>query len=267
MLTELLRGESATAGPSAALARYETYRRGLRDELGTEPGTGLKAVQRELRRGGTPAVRHGVLLEPNQLLGREEDITAVLRLLRTARAVTVVGPGGLGKTRLAHAVGHRAEQRVVHFVPLAGVTTDSDVAAEVAAALGAGERRPGGVGGHAPADPVAAVRAALGTGPALLILDNCEQVVRGAADLARGLVSASKDLRVLATSRAPLDLTSEALYALPELGPDMAAELFTQRARAARPDVDLPPHAVAELCRHLDGLPLAVELAAAGRSG
>lgn len=267
VLTELLRGESATAGPSAALARYETYRRGLRDELGTEPGTGLKAVQRELRRGGTPAVRHGVLHEPNQLLGREEDITAVLRLLRTARAVTVVGPGGLGKTRLAHAVGHRAEQRVVHFVPLAGVTTDSDVAAEVAAALGAGERRPGGVGGHAPADPVAAVRAALGTGPALLILDNCEQVVRGAADLARGLVSASKDLRVLATSRAPLDLTSEALYALPELGPDMAAELFAQRARAARPDVDLPPHAVAELCRHLDGLPLAVELAAAGRSG
>ncbi|GAA2606178.1 hypothetical protein GCM10010304_65580 [Streptomyces roseoviolaceus] len=261
VLAELLRGEAATAGPSAALTRYEAYRRELRDELGTDPGAGLKAVQRELLRGEAPAVRHGVPHEPNPLLGREEDIAAVERLLRASRAVTVVGPGGLGKTRLAHAVSRRAEQRVVYFVPLAGVTADADVTAEVASALGAGEGRPGAaMSGH---DPVSGILGVLGSGPALLVLDNCEQVIAGAAGLVRALVSSSKDLRVLATSRAPLGLTSEAVYALPQLQLATSVELFTQRARAARSGVELPPDAVAELCRHLDGLPLAVELAAA----
>ncbi|MEU5698158.1 ATP-binding protein [Streptomyces aurantiacus] len=263
LLAELLRGEAATAGPSAALTRYEAYRRELRDELGTDPGAALKAVQQELLLGEAPVVRHGVPHEPNPLLGRDEDIAAVERLLRASRAVTVIGPGGLGKTRLAHAVSRRAEQRVVHFVPLAGVTADEDVTAEVASALGASEGRPGAVSGHASADPVSGILGVLGSGSALLVLDNCEQVVRGAADLVQALVSSSRDLRVLATSRAPLGLTSEAVYALPELGPDTSAELFTQRARAARSGVQLPPDAVAELCRHLDGLPLAVELAAA----
>ncbi|NUS10074.1 MAG: AfsR/SARP family transcriptional regulator, partial [Streptomyces sp.] len=109
----------------------------------------------------------------------------------------------------------------------------------------------------------AAVAAGLGQGPALLVLDNCEQVVAGVADLVRALVSLSRDLRVLTTSRAPLGLTSEAVYALPELSRERAVELFTQRARAARPGVELPEAQVAELCRQLDGLPLAVELAAA----
>ncbi|MER5824156.1 AfsR/SARP family transcriptional regulator, partial [Streptomyces mirabilis] len=146
------------------------------------------------------------------------------------------------------------------FVPLAGVTADEDVAAEVASALGAGEGRPGAVRGH---DPVSGILGVLGSGSALLVLDNCEQVIAGAAGLVQALVSSSRDLRVLATSRAPLGLTSEAVYALPELGLDISVELFTQRARAARPGVELPPDAVAGLCRHLDGLPLAVELAAA----
>ncbi|WP_019056140.1 ATP-binding protein [Streptomyces prunicolor] len=258
VLGELLRGEAATAGPSAALTRYEAYRRELRDELGTDPGAGLKAVQQELLRGEAPVARHGVPHEPNPLLGRDEDIAAVEGLLRSSRAVTVVGPGGLGKTRLAHAVSRRAEQRVVYFVPLAGVTADADVAAEVSSALGAGA-----LSGSASGDPVTVMLGVLGSGPALLVLDNCEQVVRGAADLVQALVSSSKDLRVLATSRSPLGLTSEAVYALPELGLGVSAELFTQRARAARSGVELPPDAVAELCRHLDGLPLAVELAAA----
>ncbi|NEC86557.1 BTAD domain-containing putative transcriptional regulator [Streptomyces sp. SID12501] len=260
VLAELLRAEAASAGPSAALTRYEAYRRELRDGLGTDPGAQLRSVQQELLSGEAPVVRHGVPHEPNPLLGRDEDIAAVERLLRASRAVTVVGPGGLGKTRLAHAASRRAEQRVVYFVPLAGVTADADVAAEVASALGAGEKRPGAMGGH---DPVSGILGVLGSGPALLVLDNCEQVVAGAAALVRALVSSSKDLRVLATSRAPLGLTSEAVYALPELQLTTSVELFTQRARAARPGVELPPDAVAELCRHLDGLPLAVELAAA----
>ncbi|GAA3104852.1 hypothetical protein GCM10010449_29890 [Streptomyces rectiviolaceus] len=263
VLAELLRGQAATAGPSAALTRYEAYRRELREALGTDPGAGLKAVQQELLRGDAPVVRHGVPHEPNPLLGRDEDIAVVERLLRASRAVTVVGPGGVGKTRLAHAVSRRAEQRVVHFVPLAAVTAADDVALEVATALGAGEGRHGVVSAHAAADPVSGILGVLGSGPALLVLDNCEQVIQGAARLVQALVASSKDLRVLATSRAPLDLTSEAVYALPELGIDTSVELFTQRARAARTGVELPPDAVAELCRHLDGLPLAVELAAA----
>ena len=105
--------------------------------------------------------------------------------------------------------------------------------------------------------------AALGPGPALLVLDNCEHVVRGAADLVHALVSLSKDLRVLTTSRAPLGLSSESVYLLPELDLATTAELFGQRARAARPDADLPASAVRELCGRLDGLPLAAELAAA----
>ncbi|WP_335978010.1 ATP-binding protein [Streptomyces sp. CA2R106] len=267
VLAELLRTQAATAGPSAALTRYEAYRRGLRDRLGTAPGARLRSVQQELLREQTPAAVHGVPHEPNPLLGRDADVEAVLHLLRDARAVTVVGPGGLGKTRLAHAVSRRAEGRVVHFVPLAGVTADQDVAAEVAAALGAGDARHPASTAPASAstapDPVSGILGALGPAPALLVLDNCEQVVHGAADLVRALVASTRDLRVLATSRAPLDLTSEAVYALPALGPATSAELFTQRARAARPGADLPPDAVAELCRHLDGLPLALELAAA----
>ncbi|CAM5312566.1 AfsR/SARP family transcriptional regulator OS=Streptomyces fumanus OX=67302 GN=GCM10018772_11460 PE=3 SV=1 [Streptomyces fumanus] len=145
-------------------------------------------------------------------------------------------------------------------MPLAGVTADADVAGEVASAVGAGEGRP--FAGGAP-DVVGGIVTALGAGPVLLVLDNCEQVIDGVADLVRALVSRSRTLRVLATSRAPLGLTSESVYALPELSLRTSAELFAQRARAARPGVELDPAAVTEICRHLDGLPLAVELAAA----
>ena len=160
-------------------------------------------------------------------------------------------------------MSRQAEQRIVHFVPLAGVTADGDVAGEVASALGAGG--PGRTPSQraVPAGRRRRHRGVLGPGPALLVLDNCEHVLRGAAELVRALVSMTKDLRVLTTSRAPLGLSSESVYLLPELGLPTSVELFGQRARAARPGVDLPADAVEELCRHLDGLPLAVELAAA----
>jgi predicted ATPase len=92
---------------------------------------------------------------------------------------------------------------------------------------------------------------ALGPGPALLVLDNCEHVLGGAAGLVVSLVSMTRDLRVLTTSRAPLGLSSESVYQLPELSMSTSVELFRQRARAARPGADLPADAVEEVCRHL----------------
>ncbi|NUT47710.1 MAG: AAA family ATPase, partial [Saccharothrix sp.] len=236
VLVELLRCEAVVVGPAAALARYEGYRRVLRDGLGADPGAALQAEHRRLLQGVAPVVRHGVLHEPNPLLGRDDDIAAVKALLRTSRVVSIVGPGGLGKTRLAHAVARRAEVPTVTFVPLAGITADEDVAREVAAAVGA--HHPGR---PVTGDPTALVVAALATGPSLLVLDNCEHVLAGVADLVRVLVATTAEPRVLTTSRAPLGLSSESVHLLPELGQDAGVELFGQRARAARPGVDLPP--------------------------
>ncbi|HEY1180357.1 MAG TPA: AAA family ATPase, partial [Phytomonospora sp.] len=255
VLLELLRSEAATLGSAAALARYDDYRTGLRDELGSDPGSALKAVHRELLQAEAPVVRQGVTHEPNRLLGRDADLQAVTDLLHTSRVTSIVGPGGLGKTRLAHAVGRAADQRLVQFVALAGVTAEKDVAAEVAGALGVREK-PG-------TELVAGIVSALTGRSTLLVLDNCEHVLDGVAELVGALVSMAPETRVLTTSRAPLGLSSETVYALPELDLATAVELFAQRARAARPNAELPAAAVEEVCRHLDGLPLAVELAAA----
>ncbi|MFB9300971.1 ATP-binding protein [Kibdelosporangium philippinense] len=219
---------------------YDQYRRRIADELGTDPGFALQALHQRLLRGET--LKKGVAHEPNALLGRDSDIAAVTNLLRESRVTSIIGPGGMGKTRLAHAVSREAEYHV-YFVSLAGVATDTDVEDEVVAAVG--EQRLNSLES------------------ALLVLDNCEHVLDGAGKLAQELVSASKDLRILTTSRARLGLSSETVYPLSELPLPAAVELFSQRAKAVRPGVDLPSGAVKELCTHLDGLPLAIELAAA----
>ncbi|GLF94966.1 ATP-binding protein [Streptomyces yaizuensis] len=270
LLLELMRCEASVSGAAVALMLYDRHRRALRDELGTDPGPALRAFHQELLRGERPAIRRGVPHEPNQLLGREADIAAVERLLGVSRVTSIVGPGGLGKTRLAGAVGRRSGARSVHMVALAAVTDDADVADAVAEAVGARDpsrspQHPPGspAGGRRTADLVGAIVPAVGSGPALLILDNCEQVVAGVADLVGALVAATRELRILTTGRAPLGLSSESVHLLPELDPRAAVELFGRRARAARPGVELPRDEVAEVCRRLDGLPLAIELAAA----
>jgi predicted ATPase len=256
ILLELIKAEAAARSPAAAMTRYDTYRRLLRDELGADPGPALRQAHQKLLQDEQPTVRRGVIHEPNPLLGRDDDLAAIGNLLNTARVVSIVGPGGLGKTRLAHAVSRASTKRAVQFVSLGGVAPDGDVAAEVASAVGTVEFA------KVEAGVVAGIGEALGAG-ALLVLDNCEHVLGAAADLVAALVATARDLRILATSRAPLGLSSESVYLLPELDQPTSVELFRQRATAARPGVDLPAAAVADLCARLDGLPLAVELAAA----
>lgn len=183
-------------------------------------------------------------------------------LVRTARVVSVLGPGGLGKTRLAHVVGRSAEQPSVHFVELAGVTTAEGVALEVADALGVRESVVNR-GRPRREDVLGRIVEAVAAAPTLLILDNCEHLVGAVADLVSGLVARTPDLTVLTTSRAPLGLAAERVYLLPELSLEDGVALFTERAVAARPGVRLDPAGVRSLVSVLDGLPLAIELAAA----
>ncbi len=227
-------------GAPTALARYERHREQVRDSLGTDPGPALQRLHAELLVRDSP-VREGLHHDATRLIGRDADVTALRATLASSRVVSIIGAGGLGKTRLAHLIGRLAEQPVVHFVELAGVTSPDGVAVEVGSVLGVRES----VAGrrlHATArthDLHTRILEQVGGAPALLILDNCEHVVEAVADLVAVLVARAPMLRVLTTSRAPLGLAAERVYPLPQLGRDDAVELFRERATAARPGVRL----------------------------
>ncbi|MBW4718481.1 BTAD domain-containing putative transcriptional regulator [Saccharothrix obliqua] len=252
---QLVRALHAEGRTAEALTEFEDARRRLADELGVDPTPGLAAAHLAVLRNEEPVTRRGVPAPLTGFVGRDEELARLADL--DARLVTVCGPGGTGKTRLAVEFAARTAPDAC-FADLSGLTAGDAVAPAVLAALGVRESglRPGR------ADPVARLVAALDR-DLLLVLDNCEHVVAEAAGLVRLLLTRCPRLRVLATSREPLGLTGEALLPLEPLDLDHAVRLFTDRAAAVRPGVPPDDAAVAAICVALDGLPLAVELAAA----
>ena len=264
LLADLLRSEAEVRGPAVALERFERYRRDLRDRLGTDPGEPLQRAHRGLLALDRP-VRRGVRYDATELIGRGDDLLRLRALMAGSRVVTIVGAGGLGKTRLAHVLARDAAVPMVHFVELAGVTAAEDVAVEVGSVLGVRDSvsSRSALTAQQRADIRARIAQRLGQSPGLLVLDNCEHLIEAAAELVAFLISAAPDLRVLTTSRAPLAIAAERVYPLGELKAADAAELFRERAVAARPGLRLDEQVVASIVTRLDGLPLAIELAAA----
>ncbi|MEI7059199.1 BTAD domain-containing putative transcriptional regulator [Nocardioides sp. CCNWLW239] len=259
----LLRAIAAVQGVPAALERFEAYRAGLADGLGVDPSPRLRAVHTELLARDRP-VRSGLRYDADMLIGREPDAAEVSALLKSSRVVTILGPGGLGKTSLAQVIAHRAEQPVVHFVELVGVTAPEDLVSEVGSALGVRDSvaQRDRLTPEQRADVRSRIAQQLDGAPTLLVLDNCEHIVSAVADLVAFLVAAVRDLTVLTTSRSPLAIGAERVYPLGRLGTYDGRELFRRRAVGARPDVHLDEARVDEIVTRLDGLPLAIELAA-----
>jgi predicted ATPase/DNA-binding SARP family transcriptional activator len=261
-----------------ALAAYRRARDMLDAELGIEPGQELRALEqavlRQEVRAPPPAARHNLPARLTSFLGREEELAAVEGLMGEARLVTLTGTGGAGKTRLALEFAASAAEDFrdgVWLTDLAGLADVGLVPSLVMQALGV--RQSGEVAA------VDALRYRLRSAELLLVLDNCEHLLGGCAELAVTLLGGAPGLRVLATSREPLGVPGEAVYRVPPLAvpPESsdaqvlagaaAVRLFLARAAAARPGAGAAPTAVvARICRELDGLPLAIELAAARAS-
>ncbi|MEV0406846.1 BTAD domain-containing putative transcriptional regulator [Actinoallomurus sp. NPDC050550] len=276
----LIRALSVDGRPAEALAAYESIRRRLADELGSDPGTELRQAHLTVLRGDRPErgrPKDNLRAPLTNFIGRAEELTRIHARLREGRLVTLVGPGGVGKTRLATVFADGITDRVdggVWLVELAPVAAAGDVARAVLAALGPREvGMPDASAGSR--DPMRRLIEVLAHSEALLVLDNCEHVVEAAAGLVDELLARCRRLRVLATSREPLGVAGERLcpvapLPLPAPGAPAAespaVRLFADRAVAVCPDFVVTEDAaveVAEVCRRLDGLPLAIELAAA----
>lgn len=248
-----------------ALAVFRDARHRLDEELGLEPGPELRALEQAilLHDPSLRAARPALPAPATATIGRGREIEAVVSMLEVARLVTLTGPGGIGKTRIALEVARHAavrDRERVHLAWLATVSDPVDVPAALAAAVGVapnpGER------------PAEAIVRRLAAQPALLVADNLEHVLDATSLLAE-LLAACPRLRILATSREPLRLRGERCLPVEPLAVADGVVLFAERARDRRPEfrvTDANAPAVSEICRALDGLPLALELAA-GRIG
>ncbi|WP_330267387.1 AfsR/SARP family transcriptional regulator [Streptomyces griseorubiginosus] len=297
-----LRALRDTGRTAEALAAYESVRQLLADRLGADPGPELRALHGELLRPEPPSAAAtytpaalpqspaagahatGPTSPPlgnlrarlTSFVGREADIEAIRGDLASARLVTLLGPGGAGKTRLSQEAGEtvgEAARDGVWLAELAPVDDPDAVPEAVLTSVGARETVLYGAGAEAMRaagserldDPVERLAEHCGRRRMVLILDNCEHVVEAAARLTETLLERCPGLTVLATSREPLGVPGELLRPVEPLPEPVALRLLADRGAAARPGfrVDEDPEACAEICRRLDGLPLGIELAAA----
>ena len=278
----LMRALAAAGRDTEALLVYQRTREALADALGADPSPDLSALHVALLRGELGRreenPKTNLRAELTSFVGRDADVAAVRDLIAGHRLTTVIGPGGSGKTRLATETARTLLGDLpdgAWLVELAAIGTDGDVAQPALAALGL---RDALLGGAPNAEPVDRLIAAIREREALLILDNCEHVIEPAAAFAHRVLGECPRLRVLATSREPLGITGEALWlaeplALPEgdaspgaIESSPAVQLLRDRAGAVRRDLAVDARTLATMarvCRALDGMPLAIELAAA----
>lgn len=248
---------------SEALAAYERYRARLAEELGLDPGEDLRRLHVQVLRGERAVARAGARLPHpvTSYVSRDDEVDLVSEVVRTGRHVTLTGPGGVGKTRLAIEVATRLTGDFadgVWFCDLAAVSDAHEVPAAVASSLAIHRRH-----GRSLVERLVEV---LDERRVLLVLDNCEHVRDAAARLTHEIVEHTAEVRILATSREPLGVPGEQRMVVEPLAEHQGARLFADRARAARPGLTLSADdlvAVRQICREVAGLPLAVELAAA----
>ncbi|WP_394613324.1 BTAD domain-containing putative transcriptional regulator [Lentzea sp. JNUCC 0626] len=282
-----------TGRQSEALTSYEDLRTRLAEELGIDPSPELRALHQAMLRQDAELGAPGesvaeVVVRPVQtnlpnaltpLVGREKALAQLAELRSTARLVTLTGPGGVGKSSLA--VAAAAQEALVRpedfpdgvwFVEFAGLRSAAvaDLAQVIAAVLSIRDDAPlpGSAGGETTS--VQRLATALRDRRTLLVLDNCEHVIDAAAELTDLLLRNARGLAVIVTSQEPLGLAGEGVFAVEPLPRDDAHRLFVTRAASSAPGFpsrleDCDPAdlaAVAEICHRLDGIPLALELAA-----